>query len=107
MIVFPRSFLWGAATSAHQVEGDNINNDWWEWEKSANLKETSGPACRHYQFFKEDFDLASSLNHNAHRFSIEWSRISISEREFSSQEISHYRDVILALKERGLEPIVT
>ncbi|MFH1398008.1 MAG: glycoside hydrolase family 1 protein [Candidatus Omnitrophota bacterium] len=107
MIVFPQGFLWGAATSSHQVEGNNINNDWWEWEKSANLKETSGLACRHYEFFKEDFDLAQSLNHNCHRFSIEWSRIFPYREELSFQEFSHYREVILALKERGLEPIVS
>lgn len=107
MIVFPQGFLWGAATSAHQVEGDNINNDWWEWEKSADLKETSGPACRHYEFFKEDFDLAQSLNHNCHRFSIEWSRVCLSKSEFSFRELSHYREVVLALKERGLEPIIS
>ncbi|MBU0503636.1 MAG: glycoside hydrolase family 1 protein [Candidatus Omnitrophota bacterium] len=107
MIVFPQGFLWGAATSAHQVEGENRNNDWWKWERSANLKETSGSACRHYQLFKEDFDLARSLNHNCHRFSIEWSRIFPSSGAISREELTHYRNVIQALKERGLEPIVS
>lgn len=107
MIKFPRDFLWGAATSAHQVEGNNINSDWWEWEKRAGLKETSGQACRHYDLYKEDFELASSLNHNAHRFSIEWSRIEPEEGRFSDKELNHYIEVILALKERNLEPIVT
>lgn len=107
MIQFPHNFLWGAATSAYQVEGDNINSDWWEWEKKAGLKETSGLACRHYEFYKCDFDLASLLNHNAHRLSIEWSRIEPDEGKFSEPEIEHYRNVILSLKQRNLEPIVT
>ena len=74
MLKFPQGFFWGAATSAYQVEGNNINSDWWQWEKKTGKPE-SGPACRHYEFYKQDFDLAKSLYHNAHRFSIEWSRI--------------------------------
>jgi len=104
---FPKDFLWGAATSAYQVEGSNINTDWWEWEKRVGLKETSGLACRHYELYREDFDLASLLNHNAHRLSIEWSRIEPQEGKFSERGLEHYRDVILSLKQRGLEPIVT
>lgn len=107
MIEFPDNFLWGAATSAYQVEGNNINSDWWEWEKRVGLKETSSEACRHYGFYKEDFDLAKTLNHNCHRLSIEWSRIEPEEGKFSEKEIGHYIDVIRSLKQRNLEPIVT
>jgi len=38
MAIFPDGFLWGAATSAHQVEGDNLLNDWWDYEYSGKLK---------------------------------------------------------------------
>ena len=107
MIKFPQDFLWGAATAAHQVEGNNINNDWWEWEKRIGLKEPSGQACRHYEFYKQDFDLARMLSHNAHRLSVEWSRIEPEEGKFSEQELKHYRDVVISLKERGIQPIVT
>jgi beta-glucosidase len=107
MIEFPENFYWGAATSAYQVEGNNTNSDWWEWEKRAGLKETSGWACRHYELYGLDFDLAQQLNHNCHRLSIEWSRIEPKAGEFSREELNHYRDVILSLKERNLEPIVT
>lgn len=107
MIEFPKDFFWGAATSAYQVEGDNSNSDWWEWGKRVGLKEPSGRASRHYELYREDFDLAKTLEHNTHRLSIEWSRIESQEGRFSSRELGHYRDVILALKERSLEPIVT
>lgn len=107
MATFPQNFLWGAATSAYQVEGGNSNCDWWLWEKESALKDVSGNACRHYEFYKQDFDLAKLLNHNAHRLSIEWSRIEPKEDEFSSLEISHYKEVIAALKERNIEPVVT
>jgi len=104
---FPQGFLWGTATSAHQVEGNNTNNDWWAWEQAGRVKEPSGLACDHYRRFREDFDLAKTLGHNAHRFSVEWSRIEPREDEFDEQAIAHYQDVVRALRERGLEPIVT
>jgi len=107
MLEFPKEFFWGAATSAYQVEGNNVNSDWWEWEKRVGLKETSGQACRHYELFREDFDRAAKLGHNAHRLSIEWSRIEPQEGKFSDKELAHYREVVLALRERNLEPIVT
>lgn len=135
---FPEKFYWGAATSAHQVEGGNIN-DWSEWEhanstrlaaaatkRNANapmripdyiinnypnpLQEEnyiSGTACDHYNLFEKDFDIAKSLGHNAHRFSIEWSRIEPEEGKFNEKEIEHYRQVIQALRVRNIEPFVT
>jgi beta-glucosidase len=106
MIKFPQNFLWGAATSAYQVEGDNLNSDWWQWEKDTG-RENSGSACRHYEFYEQDFGLAKSLNHNAHRLSIEWSRIEPEEGKFSQSELKHYLDVILSLKKRNIEPVVT
>ncbi|MFA5363141.1 MAG: glycoside hydrolase family 1 protein [Candidatus Omnitrophota bacterium] len=106
MIKFPSNFLWGAATSAYQVEGNNTHSDWWHWEKKTG-KENSGPACRHYELYEQDFDLAQTLHHNAHRLSIEWSRIEPEEGKFSREELTHYRNVILALRARSIEPMVT
>jgi beta-glucosidase len=106
MLTFPRGFLWGAATAAYQVEGGNDRSDWWPWEKSAG-KECSGRACCHYEKYDQDFDLAQSLSHNAHRFSIEWGRIEPEEGKFSQEALDHYRAVLLALKSRGMEPIIT
>ena len=106
MIKFPQNFLWGAAASAYQVEGDNVSSDWWQWEQDA-AREHSGLASRHYQLYEQDFDLAKSLNHNAHRLSIEWSRIEPEEGKFSQIELKHYLDVILSLRSRNIEPIVT
>lgn len=113
-IEFPKNFLWGTATSGHQVEGNNFN-DWSEWEKSEkrikDLKNPeeyiSGRACDHYNLFEQDFDLAKQLNQNAHRFSIEWSRIEPEQGNFNQEEIEHYRRVILSLKQKNIEPFVT
>ncbi len=104
---FPDSFLWGAATSSYQVEGDNKNSDWWNWESEGKVREASGKACNQYELFKNDFKLAKSLNHNAHRFSLEWSRIEPEEGKFNRNAIAHYREVIKNLRGLGLEPVVT
>ncbi|MBN2016279.1 glycoside hydrolase family 1 protein [Candidatus Dojkabacteria bacterium] len=104
---FPRGFLWGAATSAHQVEGNNKNNNWWEFEQEGKTKELSGIAVDHYNRYEEDFDLAKKLNHNVHRFSVEWSRIEPSEGNFDPGAIEHYKSVIQALKKRGMKVMAT
>jgi beta-glucosidase len=117
-IAFPANFLWGTSTSAHQVEGGN-SNDWSEWEGSdarckkleeegRNISDyTSGQACDSYNRYEEDFDLCLGLHNNAHRLSIEWSRIEPEEGKFDQKEIEHYRQVLLALKKRGLKTFVT
>lgn len=104
---FPSDFLWGAATSSHQVEGGNKWNDWWEYETKGRLPYASGDACRHYELYEKDFDLACAWGHNAHRFSIEWSRIEPSPGKWNYEAVEHYREVIRALKRRGLEPVIT
>lgn len=109
---FPKNFLWGTAVSAHQVEGENINSDWWQWEqtKSADRKyplEPSGKACGFYHRYKKDFELCREFNTNAIRFSIEWARIQPSETTFDQKELAHYKKVILAAKEQGLKTFVT
>lgn len=104
---FPEGFLWGAATSSHQVEGGNRWNDWWELEESGRLPHRSAEACRHYERYEDDFDLARSLGHNAHRLSIEWSRIEPREGEWNAKALDHYAAVMAALRRRGMEPVVT
>ena len=115
---FPEGFKWGSATSSHQVEGGN-RNDWSEWESSpkriAQLKKEgkdpsdfiSGKACDSYNRYEEDFDIAKKLNQNIHRFSIEWSRIEPEEGKFDFEAIKHYQRLVKALRDRGIEPMVT
>lgn len=105
--MFPQGFLWGASTASHQVEGNNQWNDWWEYEQSGRLPYRSGEACRHYELYEGDFDLAKSLAHNAQRISLEWSRIEPEQGQWNAEAISHYQRVIKAMRARGLEPVVT
>lgn len=130
---FPKGFSWGAATASHQVEGSNYN-DWSEWEKQnaerlAHESEKnflwnpnwekfrteatdpanylSGTACDHWNRYAEDFDILKDLGLNAYRFSIEWSRIEPEEGTFDEAALQHYRDMLVALRVRGIEPFVT
>lgn len=133
--IFPKDFLWGASTSAHQVEGDN-HNQWtvWEQENAKRLakdaekllewrwqtpiwdevrKQATSPAnyisgrgIEHYKRYKSDFDLLKQLNFNAFRFSVEWSRIEPEEGQWNQETIGHYKDYIYQLKKRGVEPML-
>lgn len=105
---FPQEFLWGAATSSHQVEGNNFYNDWWDWEqKHQPPSKRSGKADNQYNLYEKDFDLARSFSHNAHRLSIEWSRIEPVEGKFNPLEIEHYKKVLQSLKKRGFKVMLT
>ena len=107
---FPKGFLWGTSSAAHQVEGDNRNSDWWEWEQKPGRianGDSSAVACDHYRRYREDFALLRELSQNAHRLSIEWSRIEPSEGVFDARQIRHYRDVLGELREQGILPMVT
>ena len=105
MKTFPDGFLWGASTAAYQVEGGIENTDWAAAGREGKVP-AAGRACDHYHRYGEDFDIARSLGHTSHRFSIEWARIEPEEGKFDEAEIEHYRKVLRALHTRGLTPLV-
>ncbi|MCL4505250.1 MAG: family 1 glycosylhydrolase [Chloroflexi bacterium] len=107
---FPDDFKWGAATAAHQVEGNNTNNQWWAWEQApGHIRngDKSGDACGWWLDAEADFDRMVDLGLNAHRLSIEWSRIEPREGQFDTAAIDRYRAMLLGLRRRGIEPMVT
>ena len=106
---FPHKFLWGAATAAHQVEGNNVNSDTWlvEHQPNSMYKEPSGDACDHYHLYEQDINMLADLGLNAYRFSIEWARIEPEKGFFSRAELEHYRRMLEACHRRGLTPLVT
>lgn len=130
---FPKRFLWGAATAAHQVEGKN-HNQWSVWElENAKTKAAqaeyhyhdvpvwdrvkaeakspenyvSGTLADHYTRYDEDFAFLDKMNMNAYRFSVEWSRIEPIEGAWNAEAVAHYREYIAALKKRNIEPVMT
>jgi beta-glucosidase len=108
---FPRGFLWGTATSSYQVEGNNTNNNWWAWEQEPGRilqGHKSGMACDWWNGrWREDFDRAAQGGQNAHRLSIEWSRIQPAPDRWDEDALDRYREMLRGLHERGLTPMVT
>ncbi|MCD6346238.1 MAG: glycoside hydrolase family 1 protein [Bacteroidales bacterium] len=112
---FPDDFTWGVATAAHQVEGNNTNNQWFLWESANDEKgnprilhgQKAGIACDHWNRYPEDIQLMKELGVNAYRFSIEWSRIEPAEGVFSDVAIAHYQQVCDSLLAAGIEPVIT
>lgn len=132
-ISFPKQFLWGAATAAHQVEG-GLHNNWtvWELENAKRLAAqapyqfgdldnwskisreatnpnnyVSGRAVDHAGHYADDFKLLKDLGLSAFRFSIEWSRIEPNESSWDQAALDYYKNYIRDLKRMGLVPVVT
>jgi beta-glucosidase len=105
----PRDFLWGAAISGHQSEGNNTNSDSWVRENTRPtlFADRSGDACDSYHRYGEDIAIAARLGFNCYRLGIEWSRVEPSEGCFSNAELDHYADVLETCRRHGLKPVVT
>jgi beta-glucosidase len=112
---FPNDFLFGAATSALQIEGahnidgrgktmwDIVNHD----SNGVPTGDVPDVACDHYHRYREDIALMKELGLQTYRFSISWPRIMPSKDVVNPQGLAFYRKLIDALKEAGIEPAVT
>ncbi len=108
-LTFPTDFLWGTATAAHQVEGNNSNSDWWDWElrRGSPCKEPSGTAIDHYGRYPRDIAVLKGLGFNTYRFSVEWARIEPKDGFFDETQIEHYRKMVALCRKSKLIPMVT
>ena len=106
---FPADFRWGVATSSHQFEGGNTNNQWQRWQDTGHIVsgDTVGLACNWWKNAEVDFDHAQNMGINALRLSIEWSRIEPHEGKWDDSAITRYRALLQGLHDRNLEPMVT
>lgn len=106
---FPQGFVWGAATSGHQTEGNNIASDQWLFEtvEPRMAKTPSGDACNSFALWPLDLALVEAANLSSYRFSIEWPRIEPVKGEFSTAMLDHYRAMLEGCRARGIEPMVT
>ncbi|MBA4385108.1 MAG: glycoside hydrolase family 1 protein [Anaerolinea sp.] len=108
---FPRGFLWGTATAAHQVEGNNTNNNWYRWEHTKGKiinNEKSGLACDWWGGrWKEDLTRAKESGQNAHRLSIEWSRIQPTQDTWDDSALQKYVEIMRWMVSRDMTPMVT
>ncbi len=107
---FPPGFRWGSATSSYQVEGHNTNSQWWPFEQEPGAVwhgDRSGAACNWWQNAETDFDLMQAYGLNAHRLSVEWSRIEPRPGVFDAAAIDRYRALLDGLHRRGIEPLIS
>jgi beta-glucosidase len=104
---FPDGFLWGAATAAHQIEGNNVNSDWWRAEQAGMLPHTSEIACDSWNCWSDDVRLLTDLGLNAYRLSVEWARIEPRPGQFDQTALDAYRRQLEALRQAGIEPMLT
>jgi beta-glucosidase len=114
--VRPGGFLWGAATSAYQIEGAPLAegagpSNWHRFAHSPGHVyggETGDVACDHYHRFVEDVALMGSLSFNAYRFSVSWSRV-LPEGvgRVNEKGLDFYRRLVDALRAAGIEPFGT
>ena len=113
---FPKGFLWGAATSAHQIEGSPLADgagpsNWYRFEHTPGntaFGETADIACDHYNRWAEDVELMHDLGLNAYRFSVSWSRVFPEGRgPLNRRGLDFYERLVDALLERDITPNVT
>lgn len=106
---FTKEFLIGASTAAHQVEGNNVNSDYWAMEhmEYTSFNEPSGDAVDHYNRYEEDIRMLAEAGLNAYRFSIEWARVEPQPGVYDEAAIEHYRNVLMCCHKNHVEPIVT
>lgn len=106
---FPEKLIFGAATSAYQIEGA-VDNDWVAWERAQRLKVKDvycGDGIDHLSRWREDLGLLFELGAQAYRYSVEWSRIEPRPGEFDDDALWHYVRIAEALRARGVLPVVT
>ena len=107
---FPENFIWGSGTAAHQIEGDNYNNQWYHMEQNKvnpAIKEPSGKACNSWEMLDEDIALLKELGHKGYRFSVEWSRLEPENGRFDHAALARYIDFLQKLKNAGIHTCVT
>ena len=113
---FPSGFLWGAATSAYQIEGaaseggrtPSIWDTFSHTPGRTDAGDTGDVACDHYHRYRDDVALMSELGLGAYRFSVSWSRVQPTGRGPAVQRgLDFYRSLVDELLEAGITPVLT
>jgi beta-glucosidase len=107
---FPKGFLWGSATAAHQMEGQSTNT-WSDWEAQPGRivnGQKAGLACDWWGGrWEEDFQRAYETGQNAHRMSIDWSRIQPKPDRWDDDALQVYVKMVRWLVDHKMTPLVT
>jgi beta-glucosidase len=110
VVSFPASFLFGTATSATQIEGGCTTSDWFDFARQPGRIEGGDRpdmACDAWHRWEADVTLQRSLGLGAHRMSMEWARIEPRPGEIDGAALDRYREMVGALRDAGIEPMIT
>jgi beta-glucosidase len=108
----PPSFVWGVATSAHQIEGGRTDGKgesiWDRFERDGRMRDSAAFACDHYERWREDVRLMANLGVDAYRFSVSWTRV-LPDGDGAVDEagLAFYERLVDSLLEAGIEPWAT
>lgn len=109
--LLPDGFRFGVATCGFQVEGGHNGpgepaNNWFDWEREGRV-EPSGIAVDFWNRYEQHLDRVAAMGCDAFRLSVEWSRCQPAAGQVDDEAVDHYRDILGACHDRGLEPLVT
>jgi len=105
MTSWPDGFLWGTGASSTQCEGASPASDWWDWEQAGHAP-ISGTGSDFATRYREDFAIYASLGLRHHRLSLAWARIEPEPGRRDDAAVEHYREMLRAAREEGVEPWV-
>jgi len=103
----PSDFIWGVSASGYQSEGGNVDSNWDRYNAAAPDQDRYGSSVDFRHRYREDVSLAKDLGVNTFRIGINWARVEPRKGEFDEAELAYYDDVVLAMKQAGIAPLIT
>lgn len=105
----PEGLLMGVSTAATQIEGGDVHSNWNDWYQKGRITDGTDPATGndHWLHWQEDTALMAQMGLQLYRFSVEWARLMPEEGKVDETAVERYRQELLALKERGIRPLLT
>lgn len=104
---FPASFIWGVSASGYQSEGGNVDSNWDRYNAATAGQDAYGTSVDFRHRYREDIQLARDMGVNTFRIGINWARLERTKGEIDAVELAYYDDLILAMKEAGIAPLIT
>lgn len=101
---FPDGFIWGTATSGHQIEGGNDASNWWAWERERQspARQQSGRSVDYWNRYEEDHALMARLGYRAFRLGVEWARVEPARGKIDEEALRRYTDILASLRAHGI-----
>jgi beta-glucosidase len=103
----PADFIWGVSASGYQSEGGNVDSNWDRYNAETPTQDRYGRSVDFRHRYREDIALARDLGVNMFRIGINWARVEPREGQFDEAELAFYDDVIAAMCEAKLQPLIT